>query len=85
MASLASFWLRYCSYFTLGGLEALFGGISPPKFPGATGLVTNRRLFRKLYYQTIPGGTSAFSLLSSDYVLRSTLIALNNFIQYSHC
>jgi len=49
-------------------------------------MVTNRCLFRKLYYQTMPGGTFAFWMLSSDYnVLRSTATALNNFIQYSHC
>jgi len=49
-------------------------------------MVTNRRLFRKFYYQTMPGGTYAFWMLRSDYnVLRSTAIALNNFIQYSHC
>jgi len=49
-------------------------------------MVTNRRLFRKLYYQTMPGGTYVFWMLSSDYnVLRSTAIALNKFIQYSHC
>jgi len=34
----------------------------------------------------MPGGTSAFLMLSSDYkVLRSTVRALNNFIQDSHC
>jgi len=33
----------------------------------------------------MPGETSAFLMLSSDYkVLRSTVSALNNFIQYSH-
>jgi len=62
------------------------GGLSPPN-PGvlATGLVTNRHLFRKLYYQTTPGGTYAFLLLRSDYnILRSTVIALNKFVQYTH-
>jgi len=39
-----------------------------------------------MHYQTQPGGTSAFLMLSIDYnVLSSTVIALNNFIQYSHC
>jgi len=38
------------SHFTLKGLGALFGEISPPKHPVATESVTNRRLFRKLYY-----------------------------------
>jgi len=34
----------------------------------------------------MPGETQAFWMLSSDYkVLRSTVIALSNFIQYSHC
>ena len=35
----------------------------------ATGLVTIRRLFRKLYYQTLSGGTQALWMLSStsDY------------------
>jgi len=51
----------------------------------ATGLVTIRRLFRKLYYQTMPAGTQALWMLSSDYVLRSTVIAMNNFFQCSHC
>jgi len=35
----------------------LFWGAKPTKAPVATGLVTNRRLFRKLYYQTMPAGT----------------------------
>jgi len=49
------------------------------------GLVTNSRLFRKLYYQTMLGGTWVFWMLSSDYkVFRSTVIALNNFIQHRH-
>jgi len=49
-------------------------------------MVTSRRLFRKLFYQTMLGGTYAFRMLGSDYnVLRSMAIALNNFIQYSHC
>jgi len=48
--------------------------------------VTNKRLFRKLNYQTPPGGASAFILLSSNYkVLNMRIIALNNVIQYSHC
>jgi len=56
--------------------------IKSPKSPVATGLVPNRRLFRKMHYQTRSGET----FLSSDYnVLRSTVIVLNNFIQYSHC
>ena len=39
-----------------------------------------------MHYQTPPGGTSAFLMLSTDYnVLSSRLIALNNFIQCSHC
>jgi len=34
----------------------------------------------------MPAGTLAFWMLSSDYnVLRSTVIAMNNFIQCSHC
>jgi len=34
----------------------------------------------------MPGGISAFWMLSSDYnVLRLTVIALKNFIQCSHC
>ena len=34
----------------------------------------------------MPGGTQAFWMLSSDYnVLRSTVIAMKNFIQYTHC
>jgi len=50
--------------------------------PEATGMVTNRHLFRKLCYQIMSGGTSAFIMLSSDYnVLRSTVIAWNNFLQ----
>ena len=44
------------SYFNFGGL-VFFEGSKPTKTPVATGLVTNRRLFRKLYYQTIPAGT----------------------------
>jgi len=37
------------------GFGALFVVVKPTKPPVATGLVTNRRLFWKLYYQTIPG------------------------------
>jgi len=37
----------------LSRIEDLFGGLSPV----ATGLVSTRRLFRKLYYQTMPSGT----------------------------
>jgi len=38
-------------------IEVLFGGIRPSKPPVPTGLVTNSRLFRTLYYQTMPGET----------------------------
>jgi len=39
-----------------------------------------------MHYQTLQDGSSAFLMLSTDYnVLSSRLIALNNFIQYSHC
>jgi len=31
---------------------------------------TSKRLFRKLYYRTLPGGTSAFLKLGSDYNIR---------------
>jgi len=34
-------------------IGGLFGGYAAV----ATGLVSNRRLFRKLYYQTMPSGT----------------------------
>jgi len=51
-----------------------------------TSFVTIRRLFRKLHYQTLPRMTFVFLLLSSGYnVLSSKVIALNNYIQYSHC
>jgi len=43
------------SYFNFGGLVA-FWGAKPTKAPVATELVTNRRLFRKLYYQTMQSG-----------------------------
>jgi len=33
----------------------------------------------------MPAGTQALWMLSSDYVLRSTVIAMNNFFQCSHC
>ena len=34
----------------------------------------------------MPAGSQAFWMLSSDYnILRSTVIAMNNFIQYTHC
>jgi len=63
-----------------------FWEAKPIKVPVATGLVTNRCLFRKLYYQSMPAGTKAFCMLSSDYnVLSSTVIATNNFIQCTHC
>jgi len=65
----------------LGVLGALFG-VKPTIDPVAMRLITNRRLFLKPCYQTMPGGTLAFSMLSSDYnVLRSMIIALNNFIR----
>jgi len=68
----------------LGVLGALFEG-KTTKVPVVMGLITNRRLFR-LCYQTIPGRIEAFWMLNSDCnVLRLTIIALNNFIQYSHC
>ena len=44
------------SYFNFGGFVA-FWWAKRTKAPVATGLVTNRRLFRKLYYQTMPAGT----------------------------
>jgi len=44
------------SYFNFGGLGACWGA-KPTKAPVVTGLVTNRRLFRKLYYQTMPTWT----------------------------
>jgi len=51
-----------------------------------TAFVTNRRLLRKLHHQTLPRRKSVFLLLSSGYnVFISKVIALNNFIQYSHC
>jgi len=43
------------SHLTFGRLGVLFGGLSSPKLSVATGLVTNRRLFWKPYYQTMPG------------------------------
>jgi len=39
-----------------GGFVA-FCGTKPTKAPVAMGLVTNRRPFRKLYYQTMPAVT----------------------------
>ena len=33
----------------------------------------------------MPGETQAFWMLSDYIVLRSTVITLQNFIQYSHC
>jgi len=39
----------------LGVLGALFGA-KPTKDPVAMRLITNRHLFRKLCYQTMPGG-----------------------------
>jgi len=39
------------------GLWALLVRPSSPKPPMAMVLVTNRRVFRKLYYQIMPGGT----------------------------
>jgi len=39
------------------GLGALFGGAKSTKVPVATGMITSKRLFRNLYYQTMPGGT----------------------------
>jgi len=39
------------------GLGALFGEAKSTKVPMATGMVTNKRLFRNLYYQTMAGGT----------------------------
>ena len=51
-----------------------------------TAFVTNRRLFRKLHHQTLPRRTSVFLLLNSGYhVSVLKVIALNRFIQYSHC
>jgi len=74
------------SRFNLGRLRAFLGADKPTKDAVATERVTNKRLFRKLYFQTMPGKTKAFLILSSDYnVLRSTAVVLNNFIQYSHC
>jgi len=73
------------SYFNFGRFTA-FWGAEPTKAPVATGLITNRRLFRKLYYQTMPAGTLGFWMLSIDYnVLRWTVVAMNNFIQCIHC
>jgi len=40
----------------LGVLGALFEA-KPTKDPATMRLITNRRLFRKLRYQTMPGGT----------------------------
>jgi len=81
--------LKFCKtstelvfHFSHWGDWSFVCGAKPTKAPVAPGLVTNSRLFRKLHYQTMPGRT----LLSSDCkVLRSTVIALNNVIQYSHC
>jgi len=44
------------SYFNFGRL-ADFLGAEPNKAPVVTGLITIRRLFRKLYYKTMPAGT----------------------------
>jgi len=73
------------SYFNFGGFVA-FWGAKPTKAPVAMGLISNRSLFRKLYHQTMPTGKLAFWMLSSDYnILHLTVIAMNNFIQYTHC
>ena len=37
-----------------GGWKFVWWGLSPPKPPVAMELVTNRHLFQKLYYQTMP-------------------------------
>jgi len=61
----------------------------PTKDPVATGLVTNRRLFQKLYDQTIPAVTyrpsGCLTVITSYNVLRSTVIAMNNFVQCNYC
>jgi len=43
--------------YQLWGTLGFFWGAKPTKAPVTMGLVTNRRLFRKLYDQTMPGGT----------------------------
>jgi len=49
-------------------------------------LVSNRRLFQKLYWPTLLRRTYAFLLLSSDYNVSSAkVIAHNNLIRCSHC
>jgi len=50
-------------------------GDKPAKAPVATGLVTNRRLFRKLYYHTMPavtyGPCGCSTVITTSYVRRS--------------
>jgi len=61
------------SYFNFGGFVA-FLGVKPTKAPVPTGLVTNRRLFRKLYYQTMPAVTirpfGCSAVIRTSYVRR---------------
>jgi len=58
------------SYFNFGVLVACLGS-KPTKDPVATGLVTNRRLFRKLYYQIMPAGLFGCSaMITTSYVRR---------------
>ena len=54
-------------HLNFGGFVA-FGGVKPTKVPVATERVTNRRLFRKLYYQTTPAVKYRLWMLSTDYI-----------------
>jgi len=71
--------IHWVIVFHIGGLGALFGGLTSTKAPMATGLVTNRRLFRRLYYPNMPGETQAFwcsALITTSYVRRVVLTFL---------
>jgi len=64
----------YCvSYFNFGGFVAFWGG-KPTSAAAATGLVTNRRVFRKPYYQTMPAVTNrpfgCSAVIITSYVRR---------------
>jgi len=47
--------------------------------------VTDRRLFQNVYYQTLPSGTCAILLLTSDYnAITVNVNRTEQFIRYSH-
>ena len=54
----------------LGVWKFVWWGLSPPKPPVATELVTNRHLFQKLYYHTMPNYQNESNTFSKLFLLK---------------